>query len=109
MTSILRGHVFPTRSVCDEAPREDGAGRVTAGGASDKLGATEADRGRAGKSHAYRLTMVAMARGLVVYVGLGYNEFAGLFNGMWCAACHLHHHPVSMSDLLDVNTMLEYL
>ena len=50
VTSILRGHVFPTQAVRDEATREDGAGRVTAGGTSEGSIATETDRSRAGKS-----------------------------------------------------------
>ena len=52
-------------------------GGVAAGGSSEGKGnATDSDRGRAGNSPASRLTMVIMASGLVVAVGLGYNEFA---------------------------------
>ena len=50
VTSILRGHVFPSQAARDEAPREDGAGRVTAGGTSEGPIATETDRCRPGKS-----------------------------------------------------------
>ena len=49
VTGILRGHVFPTRGVSDEATREDGAGRVSA---SATLGSKplDADRHFAGRS-----------------------------------------------------------
>ena len=50
VTSILRGHVFPTLAVSDEATRQDAAGRVTAGGTCDGRIATETDRSRRGKS-----------------------------------------------------------
>lgn len=50
VTSILRGHVFPTQVVRDEAPRADVKGRGTAGGPSEGPIATDPDRHRAGKS-----------------------------------------------------------
>ena len=49
VTSILRGHVFPTPAVSDEAARQDGKARVTAGGTSDGPIATDPDRSRSGK------------------------------------------------------------
>ena len=52
VTSILRGHVFPSQSVSDEAPGTDGKGRVTSGATFAGPIATNPDRSRAGKSYA---------------------------------------------------------
>jgi hypothetical protein len=48
VTSILRGHIFPTQAVSDEANGEDGKGRDTTGGTSDGPIASERDRSRPG-------------------------------------------------------------
>ena len=49
VTGILRQHIFPTHGPSDEAPREDGARRVSAGPAPGPL-AIDADRRTAGES-----------------------------------------------------------
>ena len=49
VTCILRQHVFPSRNGQDEAPREVGAGRVTAGHHARPI-ANAADRRTAGQS-----------------------------------------------------------
>ena len=37
VTGILRAHIFPSRHVRDEATREDGSGRLSAGGHRDPI------------------------------------------------------------------------
>ena len=48
VTGILRGHIFPTQGVRDEAPREDGEGRLSAGAQATSR-SIDADRHNAGQ------------------------------------------------------------